>query len=154
MPIENRSCRVEFATHTWPIALHIPKGRFRLSVAADTTGRPTEAINEFAPAALKRVVVYFCAWGPGLFHPSLGRSDENRPASARERTGQCSPRSQSASSSPMTRTAPVAIQRPGAAGRRTRNSGFAQGVGTLPRLPTNSALPSKLNGTVAVSITA
>ncbi len=63
-------------------------------------------------------------------------------------------RSQSASSSPMTRTAPVAIQRPGAAGRRTRNSGFAQGAGTLPRLPTNSALPCKLNGTAAVSMTA
>jgi len=63
-------------------------------------------------------------------------------------------RSQSASSSPMTRTAPVAIQRPGAAGRRTRNSGFAHGAGTLPRLPTNSALPCKLNGTAAVSRTA
>jgi len=62
------------------------------------------------------------------------------------------PRSHFASLSPMTRTAPVAIQR--LFTRRTRNTGLAQGVSTLPRLPTNSASPCRLNGTVAVSRTA
>jgi hypothetical protein len=53
----------------------------------------------------------------------------------------------------MLRTAPVAIQLL-FWGMRTRNSGLAHEEGTLARVPINSASPSGLSGTVAVSWTA
>jgi hypothetical protein len=54
----------------WPADIQIPNGRFRLFVAADVTGLSTKLISEFAVAALKSGMVYFCAWGPGCerFH--------------------------------------------------------------------------------------
>jgi hypothetical protein len=70
MPIGNHGCLVELPSLTCPAALNVPTGRFRLFVAADTTGSTTEALSEFALAALKQGMVYFCAWGPGCgrFH--------------------------------------------------------------------------------------
>ena len=70
MPIENHGCVVELARLTWPVALQIPMGRFRLFVAADTTATTTEALADFAYTSLKRGMVYFCAWGPSCerFH--------------------------------------------------------------------------------------
>ena len=47
---------------TWPADIQIPNGRFRLFVAADVTGLSTETVSEFAHAALKSGMVYFCAW--------------------------------------------------------------------------------------------
>src|ERR1700731_4146539 len=69
MPM-NHCCVVELASLNWPVALRIPTARFRLFVAADTTGSNSEVLAEFAQAALKRGMVYFCAWGPGCerFH--------------------------------------------------------------------------------------
>jgi hypothetical protein len=64
MPLENHDCLVELASLTWPVALHIPKVRFRLFMAVDTTGCPPDVLAEFAHAALKSGMVYFCAWGP------------------------------------------------------------------------------------------
>ena len=54
----------------WPVDILIPNGRFRLFVAADVTGLSTKLMSEFAVAALKSGMVYFCAWGPGCerFH--------------------------------------------------------------------------------------
>ena len=48
----------------WPLSLHLPSRRFRLFVAADTSDIGSAAIKEFARAALKQGMVYFCAWGP------------------------------------------------------------------------------------------
>ena len=48
----------------WPADMQIPSERFRLFVAADVTGLSTERVSEFAHAALKSGMVYFCAWGP------------------------------------------------------------------------------------------
>jgi len=58
----------------------MPKARFRLFVAADTTGSTPEAISEFAHAALKRGMVYFCAWGPGCkrFHDVVDEVRDKR----------------------------------------------------------------------------
>jgi hypothetical protein len=54
----------------WPADIQIPNGRFRLFVAADVTDLSTKLMSEFAVAALKSGMVYFCAWGPGCerFH--------------------------------------------------------------------------------------
>jgi hypothetical protein len=70
MQIDNHGCVVELARLTWPVALQIPMGRFRLFVAADTTATTTEALADFAYTSLKRGMVYFCAWGPSCkrFH--------------------------------------------------------------------------------------
>lgn len=65
MPAENHFRVVELATLSWPPALHIPSRRFRLFVAMDANGSATQLIPEFAHAALKSGMVYFCAWGPG-----------------------------------------------------------------------------------------
>lgn len=64
MPTKNHSCVIECATLSWPSVLHIPSRRFRLFVAADAIGVTTDAISEFVHEALKRGMVYFCAWGP------------------------------------------------------------------------------------------
>jgi hypothetical protein len=61
---------VQINSLRWPADIQIPNGRFRLFVAADVTGLSTKLISEFAVAALKSGMVYFCAWGPGCerFH--------------------------------------------------------------------------------------
>jgi hypothetical protein len=64
MPTKNHFRVVESATLSWPPAFHIPSSRFRLFVAADVTGVTTDIISEFVHGALKRGMVYFCAWGP------------------------------------------------------------------------------------------
>lgn len=55
---------VQIDSLKWPVDAQIQGGRFRLLVAADVTGVSTEMLSEFAHAALKRGMVYFCAWGP------------------------------------------------------------------------------------------
>ena len=64
MPTKDRFCVVELRTLNWPSALHIASKRFRLFVAGDVTHVPTETISAFAGGALKRGMVYLCAWGP------------------------------------------------------------------------------------------
>jgi hypothetical protein len=64
MLIENHFCVIESSMLSWPSPLDIPSRRFRLFVAADVTGTPTEVISAFAHAALRAGMVYFCAWGP------------------------------------------------------------------------------------------
>ena len=61
---------VQIDSLRWPIDIQIPNGRFRLFVAADVTGLSTKLMSEFAVAAMKSGMVYFCAWGPGCerFH--------------------------------------------------------------------------------------
>jgi hypothetical protein len=61
---------VQVKSLIWPADVQIPNGRFRLLVAADVTGLSTKLMSEFAVAALKSGMVYFCAWGPGCkrFH--------------------------------------------------------------------------------------
>jgi hypothetical protein len=53
----------------WP-SIQLDSKRFRLFVAADVCGTSTEAISDFALAALNHGMVYFCAWGDGCsrFH--------------------------------------------------------------------------------------
>ena len=63
MPRSDHFCVVELTSLSWPANLNIPLQRFRLFVAADTTGCAPEALAEFADAALKQGMVYFCAWG-------------------------------------------------------------------------------------------
>jgi len=48
----------------WPSSFQLPSRRFRLFVAADSRRAADDAIAEFAHDALKRGMVYFCAWGP------------------------------------------------------------------------------------------
>jgi len=64
MPTENRFCLIEVTRLIWPTTLEIPSGRFRLLVVADVSAVSTDIISEFAYAALKSGMVYFCAWGP------------------------------------------------------------------------------------------
>ena len=64
MPIENHFSVIELPVLSWPSPLDVPSRRFRLFVAADVTGTPTEVISAFAHAALRAGMVYFCAWGP------------------------------------------------------------------------------------------
>jgi len=54
----------------WPATLQLPSSRFRLFVAANVEEVSTEAISDFALAALSKGMVYFCAWGCGCerFH--------------------------------------------------------------------------------------
>jgi hypothetical protein len=61
---------VQLDSLRWPVDIQIPNGRFRLFVAADVTALSTKLLSEFAVAALKSGMVYFCAWGPGCerFH--------------------------------------------------------------------------------------
>ena len=70
MTTENSFCLVELAQLIWPTDLKIPSRRFRLLVVADMTEVSTDIISQFAYAALKSGMVYFCAWGPGCerFH--------------------------------------------------------------------------------------
>jgi hypothetical protein len=70
MTTENSFCLIELAQLSWPPALEIPSRRFRLLVVADTIEISTDIISQFAYAALKSGMVYFCAWGPGCerFH--------------------------------------------------------------------------------------
>ena len=70
MQVKNKYVVVELASLNWPSATRIPSRRFRLFVAANTTSSTTEAIGQFANAALKAGMVYFSAWGPGCerFH--------------------------------------------------------------------------------------
>ena len=55
---------VEQASLRWPVDLLVPVPRFRLFIAADTTGSTVESLSEFAESALKQGMVYFSAWGP------------------------------------------------------------------------------------------
>jgi len=70
MTTENHFHLIELARLSWPTILGIPSRRFRLLVVADVTEIPTDIISQFANAALKSGMVYFCAWGPGCerFH--------------------------------------------------------------------------------------
>src|ERR1700686_5436028 len=70
MQVKNKYVVVELASLNWPSATRIPSRRFRLFVAANTTSSTTEAIGQFASAALEAGMVYFSAWGPGCerFH--------------------------------------------------------------------------------------
>lgn len=54
----------------WPPKLQFPSPRFRLFVAANVEDESTQAIVDFAFAALNRGMVYFCSWGRGCerFH--------------------------------------------------------------------------------------
>jgi hypothetical protein len=47
----------------WPASLRLPSKRFRLFVAANVSDVGTEAVSDFALAALSSGMVYFCAWG-------------------------------------------------------------------------------------------
>jgi hypothetical protein len=47
----------------WPVAFPFSVGRFRLFVAADVNGIDRSVLSDFALAALKQGMVYFCAWG-------------------------------------------------------------------------------------------
>jgi hypothetical protein len=58
------SCVLELTSLHWPVDLRVPLPRFRLFIAADTTGATVESLSEFAESALKQGMVYFCAWGP------------------------------------------------------------------------------------------
>jgi hypothetical protein len=68
---------VEISRLIWPASLRLPRGRFRLFIAADTTHCTTEEISEFAKAIFGRGMVYFCAWGPGCerFHDIVDEVD-------------------------------------------------------------------------------
>ena len=54
----------------WPANISIPSRRFRMLVAANVDSLTSETMAEFARCALKRGMVYFCAWGKGCerFH--------------------------------------------------------------------------------------
>ena len=47
----------------WPTILNLPTNRFRLFVAADVSELSADALADFARAALRGGMVYFCAWG-------------------------------------------------------------------------------------------
>jgi hypothetical protein len=64
MEQEKRFAVVQLPEFGWPIALEIPSKRFRLFVAADTSGVSTNTLSDFASVALNQGMVYFCAWGP------------------------------------------------------------------------------------------
>ena len=70
MKQENKFVVVEVPRLEWPATLEVPSKRFRLLVAADVNRASTQAISDFALSALKRGMVYFCAWGQGCegFH--------------------------------------------------------------------------------------
>jgi len=60
---------IQLSQLKWP-TIQLASKRFRLFVAADVSDISTEAISDFALAALNHGMVYFCAWGPGCarFH--------------------------------------------------------------------------------------
>jgi len=62
--VNKRFVVVECNSLIWPSELQIPSKRFRLFVAADASRASVEVVSEFAQAALKQGMVYFCAWGP------------------------------------------------------------------------------------------
>ena len=61
---------IELAELKWPTTLNLPTKRFRLFVAADVTELNADALADFAWAALRGGMVYFCVWGRGCekFH--------------------------------------------------------------------------------------
>jgi hypothetical protein len=61
---QNQSCVVSLQSLQWPDALKIPSKRFRLFVAADVRSIDTPKLADFGGMALKKGMVYFCAWGP------------------------------------------------------------------------------------------
>src|SRR4051795_13082871 len=61
---QNQSCVVSLQSLQWPDALKIPSKRFRLCVAADVRSIDTPKLADFGGMALKKGMVYFCAWGP------------------------------------------------------------------------------------------
>jgi len=63
MKQEKRFAVIQVPNLNWPVLLQIPSRRFRLFVAADVTGVSTQAIADFAVAALNMGMVYFCSWG-------------------------------------------------------------------------------------------
>jgi hypothetical protein len=54
---------IELDELKWPTALNLPTKRFRLFVAADVTELKAYALADFASAALRSGMVYFCSWG-------------------------------------------------------------------------------------------
>ena len=70
MEAEKRFEVIQVHDLNWSRALEVPSRRFRLFVAADINNVSTQAISDFALAALSKGMVYFCSWGPGCerFH--------------------------------------------------------------------------------------
>lgn len=70
MELDKKFAVIEVSNLEWPTTLEVPSKRFRLLVAADVKSVNTLVISDFALAALKRGMVYFCSWGPGCerFH--------------------------------------------------------------------------------------
>jgi hypothetical protein len=56
---------VDTQSFEWPAHFQPSSKYFRLFVAADATGTPTEQISRFAAEALTNGMVYCCTWGPG-----------------------------------------------------------------------------------------
>jgi hypothetical protein len=65
MANEGQFSVLEIRALGWPDSVQLPRERFRLFVAADTTQTTTEQIAAFTQAALQMGMVYCCAWGPG-----------------------------------------------------------------------------------------
>ena len=61
---ETRSCVVPAKSLEWPVSLEIPSKRFRLFVAADVRDIDVQVLADFGEIALRKGMVYFCAWGP------------------------------------------------------------------------------------------
>ena len=70
---KNQSCVVGIDSLQWPDALKIPSKRFRLFVAADVKSIDSRMLADFGEMALRKGMVYFCAWGPDCerFHDIL-----------------------------------------------------------------------------------
>ncbi len=64
MLANDRFLVIECDALIWPSELRISSKRFRLFVAADASRASVKVLSAFAQAALKRGMVYFCAWGP------------------------------------------------------------------------------------------
>jgi hypothetical protein len=67
---EDKQFTVIYSPHLeWPSPLELPS-RFRLFVAANVSNISTDAVADFALAALTRGMIYFCSWGEGCerFH--------------------------------------------------------------------------------------
>jgi hypothetical protein len=64
MKQEKRFAVIQVPDLNSPPTLKIPSKRFRLFVAANITDVSTQVVSDFALAALKSGMVYFCSWGP------------------------------------------------------------------------------------------
>ena len=72
---KNHSCVIGLESLQWPDALIVPSKRFRLFVAADVRSIDARTLADFGEMALKKGMVYFCAWGPDCerFHDILDK---------------------------------------------------------------------------------